>query len=67
MDMRLTLGGGGGEDHSLQLTCFAYADGASDSSTRRSRSGYMFTLGRGRVSYKSKQHSCIAQSTCEAE
>jgi hypothetical protein len=32
-----------------------------------SRSGYLFTLGRGYVSYKSKQHTCVAQLTCEAE
>jgi hypothetical protein len=44
IDMRLTLGGGWGTDHILQLTCFADADWANDSSTRKSRSGYLFTL-----------------------
>jgi hypothetical protein len=29
--------------------------------------GYLLTLGRGPISYKSKQHTCVAQSTCEAE
>jgi hypothetical protein len=65
IDMRLTLGGG--TDHRLQLTGFADADGANDNSTRKSRSAYLFTLGRGPISYKSKQQTCVAQSTCEAE
>jgi hypothetical protein len=65
IDMRLTLGEG--TDHSLQLTFFADADWANDSSTRKSRSGYLFTLGRGPISYKSKQQTGVAQSTCEAE
>jgi hypothetical protein len=58
---------GGGPDHSLQLIGFANADYANDGSTRKSRSGYLFTLGRGPTSYKSKQQICVAQSTCEAE
>jgi hypothetical protein len=53
IDMRLTLGGG--TDHSLQLIGFADIDWANDSSTRKSRSGYLFTLGRGPISYKPKQ------------
>jgi hypothetical protein len=56
-----------GTDHNLQLTGFADADRSNDSSTRKSRSGYVFTLGRGPISYKSKQQTCVAQSTCEAE
>jgi hypothetical protein len=65
IDMRMTLGGG--TDHSLQLTCFADDGWADKSGTRNSRSGYLFTLGRGPISYKSKQQTCVAQSTCEAE
>jgi hypothetical protein len=65
IDMRVTLGGS--TDHSLQLTCFADDDWANDSSTRKSRSGYLFTLGRGPISYKSKQQTYVAQSTCKAE
>jgi hypothetical protein len=40
---------------------------AIDSGTRKSRSGYLFNLGRGPISYKSTQHTCVAQSTFEAE
>jgi hypothetical protein len=58
IDMHMTLGGG--MDHSLQLTRFADADWANDSSTRKSRSGYLFTLKRGPISYKSKQQTCVA-------
>jgi hypothetical protein len=65
VDMRLTLGGG--TDHSLQLTGFADVDWANDSNTHKSRSGYLFTLGHGPINYKSKQHTCVAKSTCEAE
>jgi hypothetical protein len=65
IDMRMTLGGS--TDHNLQLTCFADADWENDSNTRKSRSGYLFTLGREPISYKFKQQTCVAQSTCEAE
>jgi hypothetical protein len=65
IDMRLTLGGG--TDYNLQLTGFADVDWANDSNTRKYRSGYLFTLGRGPINYKSKQETCVAQSTCEAE
>jgi hypothetical protein len=58
---------GGGADNSLQLTGFADADWGNDSETRRSRSGFLFTQGRGAINYKSRKHSCVAQSTCEAE
>jgi hypothetical protein len=54
-------------DHSLHLTGFADADWANDSITRKSRSGNLFTLGCGPINYKSKQQTCVAQSTCEAE
>jgi hypothetical protein len=65
IDMRLTLGGS--TDHSLQLASFADANWANDNNTRKSRSGYIFTLGREPISYKSKQRTCVAKSTCEAE
>jgi hypothetical protein len=59
--------GGGGTYHGLQLTGFADADWAKDNNTRKSRSGYLFTLGRWPISCKSKQRTCVAQPTCEAE
>jgi hypothetical protein len=52
IDMRLAFWGGD-TDHSLQLTGFADANWANDSGTRKSRSGYLFTLGRGPINYKS--------------
>ena len=33
----------------------------------KSTSGYVFTLGRGAVSWKSSKQTCITQSTLEAE
>jgi hypothetical protein len=36
-------------------------------STRKARSGYLFTLGGGPIIYKSKQQFSVAQSTCEVE
>jgi hypothetical protein len=65
IDMRLTLGRG--TYHILQLTSFVDADWANDSITRKSRLGYLFTLGLGPISYKSKQQTCVAQSTCEVK
>jgi hypothetical protein len=65
IDMRRTLGGG--TEHNLQLTSFADADSVNDSGIRKSRSGYLFTLGRGPIRYKYKQQTCVAQSTCEVE
>jgi hypothetical protein len=63
--MSMTLGGV--TDNSLQLIGFVDVDWGNDSETRRSRSRFMFTLGGGAVSYKSRKQSCVAQSTCEAE
>jgi hypothetical protein len=54
IDMRLAFGGPRTTDHILEFTTFADADLANESSTRKSRSGYFFTLGRGPISYKSK-------------
>jgi hypothetical protein len=45
-ELRMALGGG---DHNLQLTCSADADWANDSRQSKSRSDYLFTLGRGPV------------------
>jgi hypothetical protein len=48
IQMRMTSGG---EPYqSLKLTGFADADWANDNITRKFRSGYLFTLGRGHVS-----------------
>jgi hypothetical protein len=46
--------GGGGTDKSLQLTCFADVELGNDNEIRRSRSGFLFKLGRGAVCCKSK-------------
>jgi hypothetical protein len=58
IDMRMALGGG--TDHNLQLTGFADADMTNDMSTRKSRSGYLLTLGRDPIIYTSKQQTCVA-------
>jgi hypothetical protein len=60
--MRLTLGGARTTASNLKAL-----PTLTDSNIRKSRSGYLFTLGRGPTSYKSKQQTCVAQSTCEAE
>jgi hypothetical protein len=51
----------------VQLSGYADADWANDTAQRKSRSGYIFTLGTGAISYRSRQQTCVAQSTCEAE
>jgi hypothetical protein len=64
IDLRMTLEGG--VDYNLQLTSFADTDWANDN-TRKSRSDYLLTLGRGHVRYKTKQQTCVPMFTCEAE
>lgn len=55
-----------GSDHQL-IQGWADADFAADTSTRRSRSGYVFIVGGGAVSWRSKLQSSVTLSTCEAE
>jgi hypothetical protein len=50
----------GGAAHSLHLIGVADTDWANDISTRKSRSGDLLTLGRGYISCKTKQWTCVA-------
>lgn len=43
------------------------SDWAEDSDTRRSTSGYVYTLHGGSISWMSKRQPCVALSSCEAE
>ncbi|KAH9801407.1 hypothetical protein KPL71_001014 [Citrus sinensis] len=43
------------------------SDFMSDKDSRKSTSGYVFTLGSGAISWRSVKQSCIADSTTEAE
>ena len=43
------------------------SDYAGDLDSRRSTSGYVFTLAGGAVSWRSRLQTCITQSTIEAE
>ncbi|XP_057468143.1 secreted RxLR effector protein 161-like [Actinidia eriantha] len=54
---------------SEDLTPIGYSDSnfQSDRDSRKSTSGYMFTLGGGAISWRSVKQSCIADSTMEAE
>ena len=51
----------------LELDGFCDADYAGDIDSRRSTSGYIFTLGGGAISWRSKLHDTVALSTTEAE
>ena len=62
-DHVLTLGGKG----DITLLGYTDSDFASCIDTRRSTSGYAFTLGSGAVSWSSKRQSLVTTSTCEAE
>jgi hypothetical protein len=42
-------------------------DWGNDTAQRKSRSRYLFTLGTGAISYRSRQQTRVAQSTCKAE
>lgn len=54
-------------DTSLEVVGFCDADWAGDSIKRKSRSGYIFILGNGPISWNSVKQTCIAQSSAEAE
>ena len=65
----------GTQDYGLQYhkegsaECVGYsdADWAGDTEDRKSTSGYLFSLNGGLVSWRSKNQSCVALSTAEAE
>ena len=60
---RLTFGG----SDTLQLVGYCDADYAGDIDTRRSTTGYVFTLNGGAISWQSKRQPTVAASTTEAE
>lgn len=54
-------------DGPLTLVGYADSDFASDPITRKSVSGYLFTINGNPVSWSSRKQSCVATSTAEAE
>jgi hypothetical protein len=54
-------------DHPARLMGYTDSDFANCPDTRRSVSGYCFTLGTGMVTWSAKQQKTISLSTCEAE
>lgn len=61
-DCGITYGVGG-----LTLEAYCDADYAGDTDTRRSTTGYVFTLGGGAISWASRLQPTVAASTTEAE
>jgi transposase InsO family protein len=51
----------------LDFAGYCDADFAGDVDTRKSTSGYVFTLGGGAISWSSKKQATVAASTTEAE
>jgi hypothetical protein len=51
----------------LNITGYSDADWAGDLESRKSRSGYIFMLGGGAVSWQSRLQDTVALSTAEAE
>ena len=51
----------------LRLNCYSDADYAADCKTRRSTSGFVFSLGSGAISWSSQRQKCVALSTAESE
>ncbi|KAH9753253.1 Integrase catalytic domain-containing protein [Citrus sinensis] len=54
-----------GQEH--MVLGYTDSDFMSDKDSRKSTSGYVFTLGSGAISWRSVKQSCIADSTTEAE
>ena len=63
IDVGLVLGG----QDSCKLTGYCDSDWASDTATRRSRTGYVFMMNGAAVSWKSQHQPTVALSTAEAE
>lgn len=63
MDTGLLLSGG----TDFELRGYSDSDYAGDTDTRRSTTGYVFLLGGGAVSWRSKRQPTVALSTTEAE
>ena len=62
MDTQLMYGG----EQTTQLVGYSDADYPSDGDGRRSRTGYVFMLNGGVVSWKSQRQQSVALSTAEA-
>lgn len=58
---------GGSETFNRQLNGYSDADYAADIDTRRSTSGFVFTLNGGPVSWTSRRQPIVALSTMESE
>ena len=52
---------------SIDCTGLSDADWAGDINNRKSTSGYLFKVGDGPVSWRSRKQTCVALSTAEAE
>ena len=55
------------QDDDLVPLGYTDSDFQADRDSRRSTSGYVFTLGGGAISWRSAKQTCIADSTMEAE
>jgi hypothetical protein len=64
IDFKLVLGG---SMESMMLKGFSDADWGANDTTRKSISGYCFTLGAGAITWSSKKQKSVALSSTEAE
>jgi hypothetical protein len=53
--------------HGIELIGYSDADWAGDTDTRRSTTGYCFTLGGGAITWRSRRQPTVALSSTEAE
>lgn len=66
-DRGIVHGGDGKEGDKLTIEGYSDSDWASDKTSRRSTSGFIFMLNGGPVSWRSKKQATVALSSTEAE
>jgi hypothetical protein len=66
-DLHIVYGPFESDEDSINFDGYSDSDWGGDKDSRKSTSGYVYTLGGGAISWTSKRQQTIALSSCEAE